>query len=774
MQALQSSKPGLKVGLCLVSLSTVLFEIILSRLFSVSSGYHFAFMIVSMAMFGMTLGALITLAFIPLDLDKSLNSLKRNSALLAISIPGTYCLQHYFYGPLINYGPYFWIAAVFLIYAIPFYFSGICISLCLTRFKDIGKLYAFDLLGAGLSCIILVLALTYTDAKSVLVISSLAAAISSVLFSGLKPISAGENKPKLPVVTIVALLAVGIWSFVPEHNDSIICAEPIEYIKWSPVGRVIATNLNCPPITWSITPLAADQKPVPQKGLYIDFGAFTCMTSGKAPLSDLIPMRRDITALGNFLRPDGSLFVIGVGGGRDIFTGLLFGQKHIDGVEVNPAIVSMLKNKYSDFNDHLAQKPGVNIVNDEARNWLARSKNKYDVIQCSLVDTWAASSSGAFMLTENTLYTTDAFINYAKHLSPRGILSFLRWGDESQPDQLIRMLSLVKSGLKSQGVSDLGKHIMLISAPSPVGPRIGAVLASLSPFSEEDYNKVLEFAKENGYKPLFVYGHTEVEPFATFLKNDQAEDFGAPSDDRPFFFTPVKLTKNESQLADPALGKGFALIMFTLILSATLVLFTIIIPSWLGIGKRIGSLKTVLCSALFFSALGLGFMFVEVGMIQRLTTLLGNPTYGLSIVLFALLLASGLGSLVVQYLLDSGRRPQSLLLQALVITSILVFAANYFSMQALISLEASELLPRILASIALVSIPGFFMGFCFPLGMTYFGKFSPEGGAWFWAVNGATSVLGSVLAAAVSIAFGIKYTIGTGAAIYLIALLSLL
>ncbi len=256
------------------------------------------------------------------------------------------------------------------------------------------------------------------------------------------------------------------------------------------MGRVVTSDYFLPAVCWGKESLSDSAPPVSQKGIHIDAGAFTVMTSGEATASQLEPIKRDITAVANRLRPNKNLFVIGVGGGRDVLTGLLFNQHLIDGIEVNPAIVSMLKNKYGDFNGHLTKKPGVTIINDEARNWLARSSNKYDIIQCSLVDTWAASSSGAFMLTENSLYTKEAFDLYLRHLNADGILCMLRWGDRINPIQVLRMQYLAKSALLSAGVRDAGSHIMLIAAPAanaPPNQELGAILVSPTALASRIY-----------------------------------------------------------------------------------------------------------------------------------------------------------------------------------------------------------------------------------------------------------------------------------------------
>jgi predicted membrane-bound spermidine synthase len=753
-------------------MATVLLELILTRLFSASAGYHFAFMIVSMTMFGMTAGALYAFTRTPADSDALYVTLSRYTCLFALSIPVAYIANTFFSDAMLKVGPFAWIGFTFLLYSIVFFFSGVCVSHCLTRFREVGKLYAADLLGAGISCPLLIIGLSYADPQVIVIVAGLFAVVASVCFAS-KIMQKAKQKNQVEIACGVAVVCL-VTAFVPQHINLVSnFFGKVDLIKWSPIGRVIATRLRSPAVSWAKVAGVAPQA-VAQVGLFIDFGAFTVMTSGKATEKEVLPITHDVTAVGNRLRPGRSLFVIGVGGGRDVLTGLLYNQKKIDGIEVNPAIVWMLKDQYADFNGHLTERPGVTIINDEARNWLARSGNKYGIIQCSLVDTWSASSSGAFMLTENTLYTKEAFKLYLKHVDQDGILCFLRWGDEHESGQILRMLYLAKNALLEAGVTDVGTHIMLIDAVSEFGGHnIGTMLVSPTAFSPADIKNLTEIARAEGYNPLWIPGVRQVEPFAHAISS-AATDPGMPTDDRPFFFTPVKPSQTESSIGEPAQGKGLALLFFTFAQAAILVLIVIVFPVLKTCRHKLGTLRQAATSGLFFASLGVAFMLIEVAQVQRLTILLGNPTYGLSVVLFALLLASGAGSFVVQMLIDRGQPPRKLLVIALVCAASFSLATAWIFGNVLGSLEAAQLGSRMAAAIPLVALPGFFMGWGFPLGMTIFTKDAPTGGAWFWAINGATSVLSSVLAAIISIIWGIETTLVVGAVCYLIALVGLL
>jgi hypothetical protein len=760
------------LGIGLVSMATVLIELVLTRLFSASSGYHFAFMIVSMAMFGLTAGALHIFACPPDDEAGLFRKLSLTAALFALSLPIVYLAQGRANDAMRAIGPFLWLAITFLLYSIPFFFSGSCISLCLTRFRQVGKMYAADLVGAALSCPLIILGLTYSGLQTIIAFAGLLAILACFCFAGgMREI----GRKELISATGAFLLCAGL-NFMPEHVSLADLFGKIEYIKWSPVSRIIASDYQGAAVTWAKIKSAVPPLAVPQKGIYIDFSAFTVMTTGKATAAQLEPIQHDITAIANRIRPGKKLFVIGVGGGRDILTGLLYGQKQIDGLEVNPAIVAMLKEKYADFNGHLVDKPGVSIINDEARSWLARSQNKYDIIQCSLVDTWSASTSGAFMLTENALYTKEAFELFLKRVNADGMLCFLRWGDVRNPNEILRMLFLAKSALASMQISDIGSHIVLMQAPFRTAGsehNIGAMLFSPTAFSQSDIQALAKIAQEEGYERLWLPGLAEVEPFKSAITSAQT-DPGMPTDNCPFFFTPIKPTKAGEKASEP----GMDLLKFTFALSLLLVLVTIIFPTWVRTQRKdqltLGSVLHGIRSSLFFFCLGMAFMMIEVAQLQRLTILLGNPTYSLSSVLFALLLSSACGSYVAQYCLEKTAQPKTLLAFALSSAALLTILSAWIFSSGLPALEAQQLAARICFAVMLVSLPGFFMGWGFPVGMTYFTEQATTSGAWYWAINGATSVLSSVAAAMISLIWGIKATLVTGALAYLLALVSLI
>src|SRR2546427_9855184 len=173
-------------------------------------------------------------------------------------------------------------------------------------------------------------------------------------------------------------------------------------------------------------------------------------------------LKYDVTALAHYLRNPTSVLVIGVGGGRDILTSLAFGQHHVTGVEINPDIMGLLTRRFGEYSGSLGNNPVVSLVHDEARSYVARSPERYGIIQASLIDTWAATSAGAYVLTENGLYTKEAWLTFLNHLTPDGILTMSRWYQEAQPAETLRLASLAKAALLELGIEDPRRHIMIV------------------------------------------------------------------------------------------------------------------------------------------------------------------------------------------------------------------------------------------------------------------------------------------------------------------------
>jgi spermidine synthase len=488
-----------------------------------------------------------------------------------------------------------------------------------------------------------------------------------------------------------------------------------------------------------------------------------------------------MAAAAHFLRPRSSVAIIGAGGGGDVLTAHAFQQKPVIGIEMNKDIVKALTDEYGAFTGHLDRLPGFQIVNDEGRSYLARSDQEFDIIMARMIDTWAATAAGAFALSENSLYTVEAWRTFLDRLSPRGILSFTRWYSGKVPGEMYRLMSLAVRSLREEGASDPFHHIAILRRQLR-----GTIIVSKQPLTEVDLDRLEELQENRPWDLVHSPRRSDDPVFEEIARAQSAEDLlarfpidiTAPTDDRPFFFNMLKF--GEKPTADvmarwgmPTISANMeaVLILRTLTVAiAGVVLLLIVLPLLLTI-RRV-SLGGAMPLLAYFAAIGLAFMLVEISQLQRLTIFLGHPTYSLSVVLFSLLLSSGLGSLSTAGIQDSAPLMASLGRMAVLLLLLSIFGAATPS--ALHWLRGAGMPLRIAVSVLILFPMGFFMGMAFPIGMKFAARHSESLTPWLWGVNGATSVFASVLAVVISLAVGISAAFWVGSACYLLAAGSLL
>jgi len=787
-------------GLFLVTLCTLMFEILLTRIFSVTMWYHFAFMAISIAMFGMTVGAILVY-LLPgyFKEEKTKFHMALSSFLFSLTIIISFLLHLYaipFNTVEISAVNVFFIGLTYTVISIPFVFSGICVCLALTRFsRQISSLYAADLAGAGFGCILLILILNITDAPTAVFATAFIVNISTILF-----LCKEESRFKKIVLlsAIIMFLFIITNTILTQNQYSMfrlsrrgINNKPVRsiYEKWNSFSCISVWDYHDKPYGWGLSTVCPPMK-IPQMLLIIDSSAETVITSFRGDLREVEYLKYDITSIGHYLMPEGKILIIGAGGGRDVLTALLFGQKSVIAVEINENIINTANKRYGDFTGHLDSYSGVTFVNDEARSYIARSEDKYDIIQASLIDTWAATASGAFVLTENSLYTVDCWKNFIEHLTPRGFLSISRWYFKERPGEVYRATSLAVASLLESGIEKPEDHIIIVTnvnsvvTPEGVIPEgIGTMLISKEPFSEEQLDTLEEVSLSLGFDIVLRPGHCTDETFKAIISGKKDRQFFAdfpinitpPTDDSPFFFHMLRLKdafKKELWLqgTDTANMKAVFVLVSLLAVVVVLTLLCIIIPLALTTKKIF--LKGSASLFIFFAAIGFGFMFIEISQMQRLSIFLGHPIYGLSVVLFAFLISSGLGSFTTQKIKEEELKSSGLIRIYILLLAIVIFGTitpcviKYFS---------SATTPvRILVSGGIIFPLGLFMGMAFPLGMKLASQKSEAITPWLWGINGSTSVCTSVLAVVVALSSSISVSYWIGFLCYVFAILSFL
>jgi predicted membrane-bound spermidine synthase len=537
-------------------------------------------------------------------------------------------------------------------------------------------------------------------------------------------------------------------------------ATPI-YEKWNSYSRVaVVLDRWEDPFGWGLSAVFKPEVPVRQLHLNIDASAETVMTQYR-DAADVEHLRYDVTNVGLHLRRGGSVYVIGAGGGRDVLSALAFDAKRVVAVELNRSIIDALNKQFGDITGHLDRRPGVEFVNDEARSYLSRSKERFDFIQISLIDTWAATAAGAFVLSENTLYTVDAWRVFFDSLNEGGIVSMSRWYQPPDPYEVYKTVVLATTALREYGISDTRRHLMLVvrldKRPGfENGVGVATLLASRSPFSEQDINEIERVSREMNFDVMLSPRHAASPAFAAVGAASEVDafiartslDLQAPDDNRPFFFR-----MNSGLLND--------LLTFVITLAVVLIVVPVLIKADVGAIVR----KPLL--SVGFLAIGLGFMLVEIAQMMRLTLLLGHPTFSLSVVLFGMLLSSGLGSFTTARIAP-GDLPASVMRRlGLLVVVLIVLGAITPAVVGVMHTASTPL--RVATALALLAPAGLLMGMAFPLAMTIAARTQPRLTAWFWGLNGAASVCASVITVAIASSLGIAAAWWTGVACYVVA-----
>jgi hypothetical protein len=773
------ASPSVFTGILLITLATLTLEITLTRVFSSVLWYHFAFLAVSVALFGAgAAGQFVYLARPRFQGIRILTLLQGAATAFSLSVPISFILftkQKF----LID-----WVAIpglkeilrwslTYLVFTLPFFFSGICISLALTYFKrDVSRVYFFDLTGAGLGCILVTPLLSLFGGAGTIQASSVLAAFGALSFSlrswGLRTWVAGAL-----VTLLAALVPVFSTLDIPVMVEGKAVEGPKVSERWNSFSKVtVHAAWKGRPGLWGVGRNVGQLPTVETMNISIDAYAGTPMMRFDGDFKKMDFLKNDISSVAYYLmKSKGSALIIGAGGGRDIITALMFDAARVYAVEINPIIIDFVQNEFGDFTDRVYNYPGVEAIVDEGRSYIAKFDDRVDIIQASMVDTAAASSAGAFSLTENNLYTVEAFEEYYEHLSEDGILTITR----GYPAEALRLFGIAKIAWGRLGAEDPADHIMVLHSGPPNRFPLANVLVKRSPFEPEEIAKLEEKATEIGFSIPYKPGGGSDSRFQEVALAEDLDDYarGFPvdisptTDDSPFFFNFVRMkdvifgekTYLLLSIADKAMLVLLRLLALVTVLAAVFIIGPLFIRKRLPLtpGKTVPFL-------FYFTCLGLGFILIELPMMHRFILFLGHPVHALSVILFAILIFGGLGSLSTQRIAPTMEIPalrRTLLLLLLVIVVSIAFLPPL--LRAFVG-EPTAL--KIIASVILLAPLGFLMGRPFPLGLRVVHRTATELVPWVWGVNGAASVLGTVVAIVLAINLGFSLALCVGLAFY--------
>ncbi len=758
-------------GIALTSFSALLLELALTRLFSVVLFYHFAFLAISIALLGLGAGGVLAHLWKErLGQWGTRGIAAAASALSAVVVPAV--LEIVLHVPVslkLSGHNFVRLTAIYICSAVPFFLTGLQFSTVFARESSrIPRLYAADLSGGALACLGVVPLLNWIGGPNAILFAALISAIAAVVWSP-------TPRPRKVTLGLSAVLTLGIGLNFSGRLVDIVWAkgvrrQNVEFARWNAISRV-----------------EVDRAASGGKVIVIDADANTYIMSADPKKWEGSEWQDNLMeappAVVNALRPHGDYAIIGPGGGVDVLRAVANGSPHVTGIEINPIIAdTIMRGRYADYAYHLYELPEVHMHVGDGRSFIRDATEQYDVVQMTLVDTWASTAAGAFALSENSLYTTQAFREYFEHLKPDGIIAVTRW-EFREPREALRVVSVAMEALHQLGVGDTSRNFVVVSDGELDEDGIPvAVLAKKSAFTPAEEETVRQHLRD--YPPLtLLYAPSEkgTNAFAQLIQSNDPRTFSAGyaynvtpvSDNAPFFFFTLKAgrllsPKSNSSAMDWKVNLGVAVLGMLLILSLVAVLAFLVLPLILRGGAR----PQATTALFYFVAVGLGYIMVEVTFIQRFVLFLGHPTYALTVVVFLMLLSSGAGSLTCTNWFPDSRRlwlPLTLIVLALLV---------YVGVLPLIleRLVGAAFSAKLMISGALLVPLGFAMGMPFPTGLRALAAIEHEGLGgnsieWAWAMNAASSVLGSVLAIVIAIQFGLSVTLSCGAVAYMLALL---
>ncbi|MBV8063419.1 MAG: hypothetical protein JOY51_07485, partial [Nevskia sp.] len=486
--ATPSRRPFL-LGVFLITYSVLVFQIVQTRVLSVIAWYYLAFFAISVAMLGMTVGAVWVYLrrerFVP---ERLVAQLSRFSLLAAWAMPASLLAQFSIMTSLVP--SLSTIAAWGLLMtamALPYVFAGVAVSVALTRSPfPVNQVYGVDMLGAALGCASVVVVLNLLDGPSVMIFSGAVAALAAACFAGSGGLAAAKRRAILTTATL-ALLTV-FNTAVPFGLKPIYVKDAVEhdlfsrYEKWNSYSRIIASPpIKGFPYLWGASPKMPKDYDVPMALLNIDGAAGTIMHHYDGTKASLDFLHYDLVNLGYNLPGIKKSAVIGVGGGRDLMSAYLYGVSDITGVELNPIFIGLHTTHpfYKTFSN-LTAIPNLKLHVDDARSWFASTPERFDLIQMSMIDTWAATGAGAFSLSENGLYPLDGWRAFLGRLNDGGVFTVSRWFNPNNIDETGRMIALAAGAVHDAGDANARVHMFVAHADN-----IATLVLAKQPFTPE-------------------------------------------------------------------------------------------------------------------------------------------------------------------------------------------------------------------------------------------------------------------------------------------------
>ncbi len=794
------------LGVILLSAGTLAFEITLPRVFAVSQWYHFAFMAVSVALLGFgASGTALTLWTRPVAAPQ--NWMHRFSAGFGAGIVLSYMIVNYipFDSYRIAWEPvqFVFLAVYYLALTTPFFFSGAVVGALLSaEGYPVNQVYAANLVGSGLGALVALAGLTWLSAPGVVLVAAALGLAATIAFTPYRTAQYASRITLSILILILLTLALRPPALLdvqisPYKTLSSLLRHPnaeITFTGWNAFSRVDAVESST---IRSYPGLSLGYMgPTPeQAGLTVDGDNLTPITSteneGALAFLDALP-----TAFPYQLVDAPKTLIVEPGGGLNILQALRQGASPITVAEDNPLIVEVVRRQYGDYAGQLYTRPEVSVEIESGRGFARRAVvagETLDLVHISLADTFKVVNFGAYSLTESPAYTVDAFRDFYRLLSDDGVLVIPRWL-QLPPSESARAAATAIAALEAEGVEEPAAHLLAYRSFKTM-----TLLVRRRPFTRAEVNMARQFAADHsfdlvaapGITPDDVNQHNMLEEplyyqaFQALLGPDRADfiagyeyDISPPTDDRPFFFHYFRWSQIDEILAtfgktwQPFGGSGY-LVLFILLglatlASGTLILLPLVIRRLRGradtgeFSDR--SYYTRIGTVIVFFALGIGYLFIEIPLIQYFVVFLGHPTLAFATVLLAVLVFSGIGSLLA---------PRMPLIPGIVALSLGAALYPVLLRPILSAALGIPLLARLVVAVLTLAPLGIFMGVPFPRALAVVERIDPQLSPWAWAINGCASVLSSILATMLAVSIGFSAVLAVAGGAYLAALLAI-
>lgn len=781
----QSPSKLLYIGTFLVAASVLQLQIALTRIFAVLTWHHFTTMIISIALLGYGAAGSYLMSKKRNGESPGIGMLSRNAFLYGYAvILCFFVVIRVVFEPL-NIGTdktqIISLVIYFVALSVPFYFAGLCLSSIISTYSaHITRLYFADLAGAAIGSLMSVPSVQFLGATNTVFLVALMAAVAGLLFQM-------DMERKLAFHHIVNVLVLGSFLVVGVYRDPYLVYVPaskelwplanathgprgVELSKWSIVARLdISHSFVGPLITFGGNISTKFRPTAESRIVYQDGAAPTSILRSDGNIKKLTYLDKCLHAVPYVIHKNAKALVIGVGGGMDVLIALYNGASHVTGAEINSITVDTVRNKYRQYSGGYWDRPDVEIHVAEGRHFVSKTKDLYDVIQLSGVDTFTALSVGAYSLSENYLYTLEAIEDYLNHLTSDGVLSFSRW-QITPPRENLRLAAMMLEALEKRGVAHPEEHVVVLKSEN-----WAETVLKKSPFTAEQIGRLRSWTRENDFEVLYDPFTRDNNEYNQLLRSSPGErevfyeryifDIRPSTDDRPFFFNYYKWGSRSQQKRDAAglyntpvglitLGQSLILVMFLALIGILYPLLQSgVIPREPGISRVIA----------YFGALGLGFIFVEIALIQKLMVFLGGPTYSICITLFSLLLFSGIGSFMAKrWMPEVERRLPTLLLVVILLIVIESFVLHW----GIPSLLGFPMFARAILAVLMIAPIAFAMGMPFPAGIRILDQRQSQWIPLAWGTNSFMTVFGSLLSVVLSMQLGFRNVFLIAALIY--------